>query len=112
MRASELQEQAQEWGLKFITIRDLQKKGVWVYCADMQGQPWCAADYSGGVALVVGSEGQGVSRIVRESCDAAVSLPMLGKVNSLNASVAAGVILYEIARQRQGLQARTPKPRG
>ena len=91
------------------TIKELQKRGIWVYCADMDGQPWCATDYSGGVALVVGSEGQGVSRIVREACDATVALPMLGQVNSLNASVAAGIILYEICRQRQQIGAIAPK---
>ena len=61
---------------------------------------------------MVGSEGQGVSRIVREACDATVALPMLGQVNSLNASVAAGIILYEICRQRQGISAHTPKKKG
>lgn len=76
---------------------------MWFYCADMAGSPWCKTDYSGAVGLVVGSEGEGVSRLVGETCDFTVSLPMLGKVSSLNASVAAGVILYEIARQRQGL---------
>jgi len=91
------------------TVKELQKKGIWVYCADMDGQPWCSTDFSGGVALVVGSEGQGVSRIVREACDATVALPMLGQVNSLNASVAAGIILYEICRQREGIAAHTPK---
>ena len=94
------------------TIKELQKKGIWVYCADMDGQPWCSTDFSGGVALVVGSEGQGVSRIVREACDATVALPMLGQVNSLNASVAAGIILYEICRQREGIAAHTPKKKG
>lgn len=79
------------------------QKGVWFYCADMDGQPWCGVDYSGAVGLVVGSEGSGVSRLVKEKCDFTVSLPMAGRINSLNASVAAGVILYEIARQRAGL---------
>ena len=85
------------------TIRQLKERGVWIYCADMDGQPWCRTDYSGGVALVVGSEGRGVSRLVKEHCDFVVSLPMRGQVNSLNASVAAGIILFEIARQRMGL---------
>lgn len=80
------------------------KKGLWFYCADMDGEPWCTVDYSGGVGLVVGSEGSGVSRLVKERCDFTVSLPMAGKINSLNASVAAGVILYEIARQRAGFK--------
>ena len=84
-------------------IEDLKKKNIWVYCADMDGQPWCKTDFSGGTALVVGSEGNGVGRLVKEKCDVTVSLPMLGHVNSLNASVAAGIIMYEIARQRLGL---------
>ena len=82
------------------TIEDLKKKNIWVYCADMDGQPWCKTDFSGGCALVVGSEGRGVGRLIKEKCDVTVSLPMRGQVNSLNASVAAGVIMYEIARQR------------
>ncbi len=85
------------------TIDDLKRKNIWVYAADMDGQPWCKTDYSGGVALVVGSEGNGVGRLVKEKCDITVSLPMQGKVNSLNASVAAGIIMYEIARQRLDL---------
>lgn len=91
-------------------IQELKKKNIWVYCADMGGPNWCGCDLTGGVALVVGSEGFGVSRVVREACDGVVSLPMLGKVTSLNASVAAGIVLYEIARQRQGIAARNPKP--
>ena len=82
------------------------KKGVWFYCADMDGEPWCTVDYGGAVGLVVGSEGSGVSRLVKEKCDFTVSLPRAGKINSLNASVAAGVILYEIARQRAGLRSK------
>ncbi len=82
------------------TIDALKKKNIWVYCADMDGQPWCKTDFSGGCALVVGSEGHGVGRLVKEKCDVVVSLPMRGKVNSLNASVAAGIIMYEVARQR------------
>ncbi len=82
------------------TIDELKKKNIWVYAADMDGQPWCKTDYSGGVALVVGNEGNGVGRLIKEKCDVTVSLPMQGKVNSLNASVAAGIIMYEIARQR------------
>ena len=83
-------------------IQQLQKRGIWVYCADMGGQPWDRADLRGPLALVVGSEGFGVSRLVRETCDGALSLPMLGRVNSLNASVAAGILLYEAVRQRMG----------
>lgn len=82
------------------TIDELKKKNIWVYAADMDGQRWDKTDFSGGVALVVGSEGNGVGRLVKEKCDITVSLPMMGRVNSLNASVAAGVLMYEIARQR------------
>lgn len=82
------------------TIEELKKKNIWVYCADMDGQPWCKTDFSGGCALVIGNEGNGVGRLIKEKCDVTVSLPMCGKVNSLNASVAAGIIMYEIARQR------------
>ncbi len=85
------------------TIDELKKKNIWVYAADMDGQPWCKTDFSGGAALVVGSEGNGVSRLVKEKCDLTVSLPMRGRVNSLNASVAAGIIMYEIAKQRLGM---------
>jgi 23S rRNA (guanosine2251-2'-O)-methyltransferase len=85
------------------TIDELKSKNIWVYCADMDGQPWCKTDFSGGCALVIGSEGRGVGRLVKEKCDVTVSLPMCGEVNSLNASVAAGIIMYEITRQRLGL---------
>ncbi len=87
-------------------IEDLKQRGIWIYGADMEGQSWCQVDYSGGVGLVVGSEGRGISRLIREKCDFVVSLPMRGEVNSLNASVAAGILVYEIARQRLGLKAR------
>ena len=85
------------------TIEELKSRNIWTYCADMDGQPWCKTDFSGGCALVIGSEGKGVGRLVKEKCDVTVSLPMCGKVNSLNASVAAGIIMYEIAKQRLGL---------
>jgi 23S rRNA (guanosine2251-2'-O)-methyltransferase len=84
------------------TIDTLKERGVWFYAADMDGKRWCDTDFSGAVGLVIGSEGKGVGRLIREKCDFAVSLPMRGKVASLNASVAAGIILYEIARQRMG----------
>lgn len=85
-------------------IEELKKRNVWVYAADMDGQNWCSVDYAGGVALVVGSEGQGVSRLVKEKSDFIISLPMCGKINSLNASVAAGIVMYEITRQRLKLK--------
>ena len=72
----------------------------------MDGEPWCQGDYTGPAAVVVGSEGSGVSRLVREKSDFIISLPMKGKINSLNASVACGVVCYEIARQRAGLKSR------
>lgn len=84
------------------TIEDLKKKNIWVYAADMDGQRWDKTDFSGGVALVVGNEGTGVGRLIKEKCDVTVSLPMLGKVNSLNASVAAGILMYEVTKQRLG----------
>ena len=84
----------------------LKKDQVWIYSADMDGQPWCGVDYTGGVALVVGSEGHGVSRLLKEQSDFVVSLPMNGQINSLNASVAAGILMYEITRQRTGLRAK------
>lgn len=88
-------------------MEELRKeKNMWFYCADMDGRPWCTQDYSGSVGLVVGSEGAGVSRLVKEKCDFVVSLPMEGRIGSLNASVAAGIVMYEIARQRLGLGAK------
>lgn len=81
-------------------IRELKEKNIWIYGADMDGKNWCELDYRGGIAIVIGSEGRGISRVVREECDFIASLPMAGQINSLNASVAAGIILYEAARQR------------
>lgn len=85
-------------------LDELKKRGCWLYAADMDGQMWCTVDYAGPCAVVIGSEGFGVSRLVKEKCDFTVSLPMKGQVNSLNASVACGILCYEIARQRAGLQ--------
>ncbi len=84
----------------------LKEEGLWFYAADMEGSSWCEQDYSGPCGLVIGSEGEGVSRLVLEKCDFRVSLPMLGKVTSLNASVAGGILMYEIARQRLNLRAK------
>ncbi len=81
-------------------IDDLKQKGFWIYAADMGGTPWNEQDYSGKVALVIGSEGRGISRLVKEKCDFTVSLPMKGKINSLNASVAAGILMYEVIKNR------------
>ncbi len=83
------------------TIDELKDKGFWVTCADMDGQPMYDIDLKGSIAIVVGSEGKGVSRLVREKCDFIASIPMYGEINSLNASVAAGVLMYEALRQRK-----------
>ncbi|WP_101697333.1 23S rRNA (guanosine(2251)-2'-O)-methyltransferase RlmB [Clostridium minihomine] len=88
------------------TLEDLKKRGLWIYAADMDGQNWCGVDYRDPAAIVIGSEGFGVSRLVKEKSDFIISLPMLGKINSLNASVACGVICYEVARQRRGIEAK------
>lgn len=88
------------------TIKQLKKRGVWVYGLDMNGDTWCQTNLTGPLAIVVGSEGNGIGRLVREQCDGILSLPMVGQINSLNASVACGIALYEAARQRSGIQAR------
>lgn len=82
------------------TINDLKEKGLWVYCADMDGTPYRQADLSGAIALVVGGEGAGVSRLVKENCDGVLSIPMKGNVNSLNASVAAAILIFEASYSR------------
>jgi 23S rRNA (guanosine2251-2'-O)-methyltransferase len=86
-------------------LKEMKKRGMWIYGLDMDGENWCSTDLTGAMALVVGSEGRGVSRLVRENCDFVLSLPMSGHINSLNASVACGIVLYEAARQRKGLKA-------
>ena len=88
------------------TLRELKKQGLWIYGLDMDGETWCQTDLTDAMALVVGSEGRGVSRLVREQCDFVLSLPMAGHINSLNASVACGIVLYEAARQRQNIRAK------
>lgn len=84
------------------TIEQLKKQNIWVYCADMEGQEIYKTDLTGNIAIVIGGEGKGVSTLCRSLCDGVVSLPLLGQVNSLNASVACGIVLYEALRQRQG----------
>lgn len=84
------------------TIEDLKKEGMWFVCADMDGTIMYDLDLKGPIGLVIGNEGSGVSRLVREKCDFTASIPMKGDIDSLNASVAAGVIAYEIVRQRMG----------
>jgi 23S rRNA (guanosine2251-2'-O)-methyltransferase len=81
-------------------IDELKEKGVWIYGLDMDGQSYTEASFEGAAALVIGSEGSGISRLVKEKCDFIVSLPMRGRVNSLNASNAAAILLYEIAKRR------------
>lgn len=82
------------------TIEKLKKEGLWIAAADMDGQPMYEVDLKGALGIVIGSEGEGVSRLVKEKCDFIVSIPMRGEINSLNASVAAGVVMYEALRQR------------
>lgn len=82
-------------------IEELKKRGVWVYAADMDGQPYYETDMSGAAAIIVGSEGSGVSRLVKENADVVVSIPMQGRINSLNASVAAGILMFEVAKTRR-----------
>lgn len=82
------------------TIDQLKEKGLWVYAADMDGAPYYDTDWHGAAAIVLGSEGFGISRLVKEKCDFVVSIPLYGKVNSLNVSAAAAVILNEVAKQR------------
>ena len=83
-----------------MTIDDLKEKGLWFYAADMDGSNYYETDMTGAVAVVLGSEGFGISRLVKEKCDFTVSIPMLGAVNSLNVSCAAAVILNEVAKQK------------
>lgn len=84
------------------TIDELKKEGMWFVCADMGGTTMYDLDLKGSIGLVIGNEGEGVSKLVREKCDFIASIPMKGDIDSLNASVAAGVLAYEIVRQRLG----------
>lgn len=81
-------------------IKELKKRNIWIYGADMGGTMWNECRYDQGVALVIGSEGNGIGRLVKEECDFIISLPMKGQINSLNASVAGGIFMYEIAKYR------------
>lgn len=87
-------------------LQEMKQRGLWVYGLDMDGDTWCQADLTGAVALVIGSEGHGIGKLVRKHCDVIVSMPMKGKINSLNASVAGGILMYEVARQRANISAR------
>jgi len=82
------------------TIEELKEKGIWFVCADMGGESMYRLNLTGPIGMIVGNEGEGVSRLVRETCDFTASIPMKGDIDSLNASVAAGVLAYEIVRQR------------
>jgi 23S rRNA (guanosine2251-2'-O)-methyltransferase len=82
------------------TIEDLKKEGMWFVCADMGGTVMYDCNLTGSIGLVIGNEGSGVSRLVKEKCDFTAAIPMKGDIDSLNASVAAGVLAYEIVRQR------------
>lgn len=82
------------------TIKELKEQGLWFVCADMGGETMYDLNLTGPIGLVIGNEGEGVSRLVRETCDFTASIPMKGNIDSLNASVAAGVLAYEIVRQR------------
>ena len=84
------------------TMKELKKQGLWFVCADMGGTPMYDLDLKGPIGLVIGNEGEGVGRLVKETCDLTASIPMKGDIDSLNASVAAGVLAYEIVRQRLG----------
>lgn len=83
------------------TIDYLKERGLWVMGADMSGDDMYRSNLTGAIALVVGSEGKGISRLIKEKCDFMVRIPMFGEINSLNASVAAAVLMYEIVRQRE-----------
>ena len=82
------------------TIESLKKEGIWFVCADMDGEIMYNLNLKGPIGVVIGSEGDGVSRLVKEKCDFIASIPMKGQIDSLNASVAAGILCYEIVRQR------------
>lgn len=83
------------------TIEDLKKEGLWFACADMGGRDMYDLNLKGPIGLVIGNEGEGVSRLVKEKCDMIASIPMKGDIDSLNASVACGILAYEIVRQRR-----------
>lgn len=85
-----------------VTIEELKKNGLWFVCADMDGELMYNLDLKGPIGLVIGSEGEGVGRLIKEKCDFVAKIPMFGQVDSLNASVAAGILAYEIVRQRIG----------
>ena len=81
-------------------IDELKSRNIWIYGTDAEGTDYTSADLKGGIAFVIGSEGAGMGKLIKEKCDFLLSLPMNGHVNSLNASVAAGIFMYEAVRQR------------
>jgi len=84
-----------------VAIDKLKESGIWIYGADMHGSEYCYnADMRGAIAMVIGSEGRGIAKLTREKCDVLVRIPMVGKISSLNASVAGGILMYEILRQK------------
>lgn len=83
------------------TVDELKKANIWIACADMSGREYFKADLTGGIGIIVGNEGNGVSELLRKKCDLTVGIPMYGKISSLNASVSAGLIMYEVVRQRK-----------
>ena len=82
------------------TIDELKEAGIWFVCADMDGDRMYDLNLKGPIGMVIGNEGEGVSRLIREKCDFTAAIPMKGDIDSLNASVAAGILAYEIVRQR------------
>ncbi len=82
----------------------LKENGVWIYGTDASGSDYCDTDFTGSCALVIGSEGFGISSLIQKKCDFMIKLPMLGRINSLNASVAAGIFMYEVLRQRRAAE--------
>lgn len=85
------------------TIKEMKKQGFWFFGTDMNGEVYSKLDYKGKTVLIIGNEGDGMSKLVKENCDFVASIPMIGKINSLNASVAAGIIIYEAVRCRNEL---------
>ncbi len=83
------------------TIKKLKEKGFWIVGTDMDGESYTEIDMKGKIAIVIGNEGKGMSRLIKEACDFVSSIPIKGQVQSLNASVAAGILMYEVIRQRK-----------
>lgn len=84
------------------SLKKLKEEGLWIYGADMDGESYYRSNLTGSIGLVIGNEGKGISRLVKENCDVILSIPMLGKISSLNASNAASILMYEVVRQNNG----------